>query len=186
MPRGDISCEIVSGGRGLQPPAATVWVHALALAYFVVWAALYGVLLHWRSSMNAWALAFVAAGTGFVVAAAVLAAASDFATSNVSSNLERAGLHYASGLVHVGVVMESSLIFFLSIAVPAALQLGFLAFNEPCCSWSGEESAPFVATYLISLFYYHLGIAQAIKLLHADLKPVWQVTGSASPNKGSD
>ena len=177
---GMTSVEIVTGGRGLQPPSGTILVHALALVYFVTWAVLYGILLHWRTSMNAWVLAFVAAGTGFVVAAAVLGVASSFASSNISSNLESAGLHYTSGLVLVGLVMESSLIFFLAIVVPAALQLGFLAFNETCCTWSGTESTPFVATYLISLFYYHLGIAQSIRLLNADLKPVWQVTGAAS------
>lgn len=184
--KGHISCEIVTGGRGLQPPSGTILVHALTLVYFVTWATLYGILLHWRTSMNAWVLAFVSAGTGFVVVAAVLGVASNFASSNISSNLEQAGLHYSSGLVLVGLVMESSMIFFFAIVVPAALQLGFLAFNETCCTWSGTESTPFVATYLLSLFYYHFGILQAVRLLNADLKPVWQVTGAVSPNKNSD
>lgn len=181
MGLGDISTEVITGGRGLIPAPSTIASHALALAYFVSWSMLYGAMLHWRAAMNAWVLAFAAAGTGFAVVIAVMATASEFSKNNMSSNLESGGLHYTSGLIHVGLVMESTLIFFVAIAVPTILQLGYLAFNETCCSWSGGDGgATFAATYLASLLYYHLAIAQAVKMLCADARPVYQVTGILS------
>lgn len=186
MSNPNISVEVISGGSGLRPSGWTILVHALAGVYFVVWSVLCGILLHWPSSMNAWVLAIVAAGTGFVVGAAVLAALSNFATRNIASNLEPRGLHYASGLVHVGIMTESTLTFFYAILASSALQLGFLALNETCCTWSGDDGPRFVATYLISLFLYHLGIAVSIKLLYTDLRPVFQVPDVFSDHKASD
>lgn len=170
-----VSCEVIIGGTGARLPATTVFAHAFAALYFAAWAVIYGVLLHWRTSMNAWVLAFIAAGTGFLVIVAIFAVASNFAASNVTTGLEHGHMHYMSGLVHVGLIMESTFVFFVAILVPSALQFGFLAFNETCCSWSGADSTQFTVTYLISLLYYHFGIAHAVRLLYADLRPVFQV-----------
>ena len=181
--KNDINCEIITGGRSLQPPSASIWIHVLVLIYFIVWAIIYGIMLHWPTLMNAWVLAFVASGTGILILIATLGVASRFASSNTSSNLAVPGFHYTSGLVHVGLVMESSLIVFFAILVPSVLQLTYLAFNNSCCSWSGyesDENDSFIATYLISLFYYHFGTLQMLKLINAELKPVWQLTNIAS------
>lgn len=175
MVSGAVSCEVIIGGAGARLSLTTILAHLLAAAYFVTWAALYGVLLHWRTSMNAWVLAFVAAGTGFLVIVATFAVASNFAASNITTSLEHGHQHYMSGLIHVGMIMESSFVFFAAILVPSALQLGFLGLNETCCTWSGVETTQFVVTYLISLLYYHFAIAHAIRLLYADLRPVFQV-----------
>jgi hypothetical protein len=170
-----LTVEVNTGGSGLRPSDWTIMAHAFAAVYFVVWSVLDGVLLHWPASMNAWVLAIVAAGTGFAASAVVLAAASSFSTRNVASNLDARGQHYMSGLIHVKIVVKSSLIFFFAIVTAAVLKLAFLAINETCCTWSGVETSRFVATYLLSIFLYQLGTAAAIELLYTDYRPVFQV-----------
>jgi len=171
-----VLCEVVSGGKGVATPISRTVSHFVALIYFVTWAVLYGVLLHWPTSMNAWILAFCSAGVGFIVSCGVLATTHAFAAQNMVSNVGSGDLHYTSGLVHVGILVKATLIIVLAIFVPAALQLSYLSFHTTCCFWSGDVSIQFLAAYLISLFYYHFGVATTVQLLYTDLRPVFQVT----------
>jgi hypothetical protein len=177
-----VDCEVISGGKGLRAPAAAIAAHALAAAHFAAWAGLYGAALHWPAAANAWVLMMVAAGTGLLVSGAALATASDFSARNIASNIEPEGLglRHLSGLVHVGAIVRASLAIAQSAIVPPALQLGYLAFRGPCCSWSGPEAgdAGFLATYVASLLYCHAGALAAVQVLYADLRPVYQLTDS--------
>jgi len=174
-----LSCEIITGGPQLRPSFTNVWIHSIILIYFIVWGTLYTFWLHLQAPSNAWNLSFVASGTGFIGIIAILASTSIFESSNISSNIHHHGMHYTSGLVLVGLVIETSIISFFSILIPSLLQFLFLIIKTPCCSWKGSEfinDPSFIATYIISIFYYNFGALQMIKLIIADLRPVWQVT----------
>lgn len=176
---GDISVEIITGGAGNRPDVFTFAVHAIILIYFITFAVIIGIALHWPEFLNLWVVSFVAAGVGFVVILTSLAHTFSFMGKEIASNLTQPGLHYQSGLIHVSVITRGMLAFFAAIVVSSALQLSYLAWNTTCCLSTGVrfDHPRFVAAYLISLFYYHYGITWAIQLLHCDFYPIFQVPG---------
>ena len=172
----DVTVECITGGKGNRPHLFTFISHGTLLIYFITWGILFGLVLHWPNIVNLWVFSIVAAGTGILILVIVLTDVSYFLSNNVSSNLEQPGQHYQTGLIHVGIITRGTLGMTIAVIVPAILQLTFLGLNEKCCIWSGAITPSFLASYLISLFYYHYGVTLAIHLLLTDFKPVYQIT----------